>query len=343
MPNLLRSILNTCGRLLALGIVIAIGYAGYRLLVPSIVTLPPITTPPAFNIDYAYYFPPVQTWNGLNIPDEINKDIKDIKNAGFGGIKIGFHFNQTNTISQDLVNKATKAGIYPLGILIGHDQKSKDRAFTESELKDWESFTRENVRKFKNSIYFWEVWNEPNMTELRFRYGTPQEFLDLLERTYNIIKKENPQAQVIVNSDMSDRESRTFTEEFLSLNSSPYYDILSLHPYGGGDTLLEENIFNERIAQQQAVMEKYHVTKPLMISEIGQPDEKIGELKQADLAEFAFNNAFQKNLPIVWFNYSDKRLSNIDGQTGWGIVRTDGSFKPAYERLKRLMESKKMI
>ena len=114
----------------------------------------------------------------------IKKDLQDIKAAGFEGIKLSFHFKANNYISDRIALKAAEVGLYPIGILLGHSVKPKDRAFTEKEMTQWEAFVGDEVKKNKNYIYFWEVWNEPAMTELRFRYGTPAEYLELLKLAY---------------------------------------------------------------------------------------------------------------------------------------------------------------
>ena len=297
----------------------------------SSIKLVPPENPPFFSVIYTYYFNPLFTFSF----EEIKNDIKNIKNAGFEGVKINFAFRQDNFISEEIAQIAAKNSLYPIGQLIGHREKPKERAFTNEELSKWEEFVRSEVRKNKDIIYFWEIWNEPCMVDMQFRYGTPAEYLELLKRTQKIIKEENPSAKIIVTADTGVREASAFTNEFLALGGGKYFDFLSFHPYTTDKDLgLEEMIFNKKMAEEQQLLVKYHINKPLWISEIGYPNSEFGEDGQAQRAETAFKTAYNNKIPIVWLHYSDRRLSTIDGKTGWGLVREDNTFKPAYEKIK---------
>jgi hypothetical protein len=190
---------------------------------------------------------------------------------------------------------------------------------------------RSEVKQNKNIIYFWEVWNEPAMTEMSFRYGTPAEYLELLERTQKIIKEENPLAKIIVTADYTDTEAETFTDEFLRLGGAKYLDYLSFHPYNALDSQGPYNL-EETIAQEKALAKTYN--KPLWITEIGYPASDSSEARQAELALTVFKAAYENKIPIVWFYWSDRRLASVDGKTGWGLVREDNSVKPAYENIR---------
>ena len=314
---------------------------GAYLLIKSLffsasASLSPIKTVPAFSVSYVVSGNSL--W-GLGAMSDIKDNMKIIKEAGFGGIKVGFNLNQSHSDQGAVINEAAKNGLYSIGLFSGHNVKPADRAFSEDEMNNWQEMVRSNVRKYKNTVYFWEIWNEPNMTALRFRYGTPQEYLELLKTTSAIIRQENPNAQIIMNTDMGDRESSTFTEALMALNPEPYYDILSLHPYGSNDAEIDETIFKKHLSDQKSMMQRFSIDKPLMISEIGQPSGNIGETEQMSRAEMAFRTANHQNIPIVWLHFSDKLTASIDGKSGWGLMRLDGSAKPVFDALKSYIKS----
>jgi len=311
-------------------------YFGYNLYLQMSAKLAVPTKPPAFSVSYLYYFPSTDIFNSMGQNEEVKTDLENIKNAGFNGIKLNFCFRQNN-LSSDLIAKAAaKRGLYPIGQLVGHDQKPKDRAFTPEELADWENFVREEVKKNKDIIYFWEVWNEPSMTEMRFRYGTPAEYLELLKRTQKVIKEENGAAKIIVTSDYTDEGAEKFTNEFLSLGGADYLDYLSFHPFNAIDPKARYDL-SETISQEKELAKKYN--KPLWITEIGTPDSDSDEAHQADTALMLFKTANENKIPIVWFYWSDRRVRTVDGKTGWGLVRKDNSFKPSYEKLKSFIST----
>jgi len=318
----------------------AIAYFGHKLfIVPQITRLPVPEKIPSFSVDYLYR---IQSTSSIfftfgseqvtasDLGDAIKRDMQDIRAAGFEGVKVSFNFKANNYFSDRIVLKAAEVGLYPIGIVTGHGVKPKDRAFTEKEMTEWEVFVKDEVRKSKNFIYFWEVWNEPNMTELRFRYGTPAQYVDLLKKTREIIKEENPSAKIIVTADYTDTQAEAFTDEFLKLGGANYFDYLSFHPYNAIDPKARFNL-TETIAQEKMLAKKYN--KSLLISEIGTPDSESSETQQAEIALTLFQTAYENKIPIIWFHWSDRRLPSVDGKTGWGLVREDNTLKPAYEKI----------
>lgn len=310
-------------------------YVGFHLYLQFSAKLTVPTKPPAFGVSYIYYFSSAGPIDSVKQNEEVKTDLKNIKDAGFDGIKLNYYFRQNNLVS-DLIAKATaERKMYPIGQFTGHTAKPKDRAFTAEELAEWKDFVRYEVKKNKDIIYFWEVWNEPSMTEI-FRYGTPAEYLELLKETSKIIKEENPLAKIIVTVDYTDDQSEKFTNEFLRLGGADYLDYLSFHPYNAVeiDPMSRYNL-SQIISQEKVLSEKYN--KPLWISEIGAPDSVLGEDQQAEFALNLFKTAYENKIPIVWFHWSDRRISIVDNKTGWGLVRKDNTFKPAYEKIKNFI------
>lgn len=323
MKKLIRTILVVAS-LFALTIV------GWVLYSRNTIKLAVPINPPKFSVGYYYSWQSTSIVAQTNIDQEIVHDIQEIQKAGFTGIKINFSFRQNNSTANSIAVTAAKNGLYPIGQLIGHTAKPATRAFTADELTEWENFVRAEVRNNKDRIYFWEVWNEPSMIEL-FRYGTPAEYLELLKRSQQIIKQENPAAKIIVTADYTDTTAEEFTNEYLSLGGAAYFDYLSFHPYNALDPNSRYTLA-ETLAQEKALATKYN--RPLWISEIGSPDSGSNEAGQAAKALTVFRAAQENNIPIVWFHWSDRRLLSVDGQTGWGLVRPDNSFKPAYETIR---------
>jgi len=336
---------------LILSVFVLVGAAGYYyefIYLASFVRLSPPASPPFFSVYYVYTIQPTSpltvdfgSENVLitGVGEKMDDDLRNIRQMGFDGVKLSFHFRGNNYFSERVAQKAAKANLYPIGILMGHGVKPKERAFTEDELREWESFVRNEVRATKDVIYFWEVWNEPDID--MFRYGTPEEFLTLLNRTYMVIKEENPQARVIVTLDAFDRQPREFSEGLLSLGGGDYFDILSFHPYAA-NPYIREDVFNMSITKEKEMLVKYGSRWPLWMTEIGQPTSEVSEERQAELAELVFRTAYSERIPVVWLQYSDQRDPyKIGDGTGWGLLDTDGNPKPAYEKVKTVIEESK--
>ena len=324
-------------------IILAIGtfFAYHYIYIPMTTKLSIPENIPFYSVQYHYRLEPVSLINfkfgsesvsSFKLSSAIGNDLDNIKEAGFQGIKLEFYFRQNNYISNRIALKAAQKGLYPIGLLAGHNVKPKDRVFTEEELKEWESFVRQEVRKNKNRIYYWEVWNEPDIG--LFWYGESKDYLILLKRTYKVIKEENPDAKVIVTLDAQDKNRSEFSYELLSLGGEDYFDILSFHPYAG-HPFIREDIFNESIIKEREMLAKYNNKWPLWISEIGQPSSEVGEEEQGRLAEFVFTRTSEEKIPMIWFFYSDQRAYLLsDGTYGWGLYNQEGNPKPFFERIK---------
>jgi hypothetical protein len=276
-----------------------------------------------------------------SIPDkkEIEKDIKIIKEAGFEGIKLEFvygsAFGSLNKITSWIAKKAAVENLYVLGLLSGHQSKLKGRAFNERELAQWENFVAKTVREHKSTIYFWEVWNEPDIDY--FCYGSPKEYLELLKRTYQVIKRENPQAKVVIAMGSGYQESFDYLKELLSLGAGEYFDILGFHPIAGRPYFIQEPIIKDSIKRMKEIQSEYRNRWPLWITEIGQPSyDEIDEEKQAKIAEMLLKTVKENQVPVVWFHFSDEiPASEI---LGWGLVRGNNEPKPVLEVFKKFMK-----
>jgi len=307
-----------------------------------VIKLPVPQEPPFFSVHYSFNFPSIFTFSSVanyQAPGkQIEEDIKEMKEMGFGGVKMSFNFRQNNALAEEAALTTAQEGMYPIGIFMGHQQKPIDRAFTEDELKEWENFVRDEVKTNKNIIYFWEIWNEPSMTEL-FRYGTPEEYTKLVKRTSKIIREENPEAKIIVTIDENNKGSAEFTNKALSLGIGDYFDYLSFHPYAA-NPYIQQDKFLEQIESQKALLKRNGNRWKLWISEIGQPNSEVGLEKQAELGKLVFETAKKENIPMVWLGYTDQRLPNnikIGDGSGWGIIAHDGSQKPIYDVIKAMI------
>ena len=124
-----------------------LGYLSYQLfLVPAMTRLPIPSELPFYSVDYVFYLmaksPSYISLGSQEIPatdltNIVLKDLKDIKNAGFGGVKISFNFKLNNYIQDRIALKAAQVGLYPIGMLSGGNYKPKGRVFNEEEMKAW--------------------------------------------------------------------------------------------------------------------------------------------------------------------------------------------------------------
>ena len=341
----MKKILKIIFSIIALLIFLIVGYHLYQLyIVPKITKLDvPTLSYPRQSVYYRYsvhLYGLMANFGGQNmfisqIDTVVEKDMKNIKSAGFDGVKLNYHFQNNNYIANQIAAKAAKEGLYPIGMLGGSQTIPWGQAFTPKEMTQWQNYIRGEVSTNKNIIYYWEIWGEPSL----YKYGSPEEFVQLLKVTYPIIKKANPNAKVIVTLGAEGRDT-SFEDEVLALGGGDYFDILSFHPYGA-NPYLQEEIVKEAISHEQLVVAKYNNRWPLVISEIGQPTSEVSEEEQARLAKFLYAEAAKNNIPVTWFYWSDTHLLKNE-KTGdganWGLIRFDGTERPVFEAIRAYLK-----
>jgi len=161
--------------------------------------------------------------------------------------------------------------------------------------------------------------------------------LEFLKRTYQVIKRENSQAKVVIAMGSGYQESFDYLKELLSLGAGEYFDILGFHPIAGRPYFIQEPIIKDSIKRMKEIQSEYRNRWPLWITEIGHPSyDEIDEEKQAKIAEMLLKTVKENQVPVVWFHFSDEiPASEI---LGWGLVRENNEPKPILEVFKNFMK-----
>lgn len=345
IPNLKNNLVAVVIGVLVVLLIAGYGFYQFRVAHNAKLNIPSFSFP-ASNVYYRYS----SRLNGLTVTfggqtmslfkviSEIGNDMKRIKSAGFSGVRLGYVFQSNNYLADQAAIKASEQGLYPVATLGGSYTIPRGQAFTPEEMTEWQNYVRNEVDTNKNIIYFWEIWGEPSLNE--DRYGSPEEFVQLLKVTYPIIKKANPNAKVIVTlgAEASDRSG--FDDQVFALGGGDYFDDLSFHPYAANPYLQEDQV-KSAIAHERALLTKYGNRWPLVITEIGQPVSEVGEAEQARLAKFLYTEAAKNKIPVTWFYWSDEHLlkdeKTSDG-SNWGLIRFDGTERPILAAIKEFLQ-----
>ncbi|MEW6357628.1 MAG: carbohydrate binding domain-containing protein [Planctomycetota bacterium] len=113
-------------------------------------------------------------------------------------------------------------------------------AWLPRDWAEWEDYVARTVRRYKKDIHIWEIWNEPNLTEwLIPREGQTraQAYVELLQHTTPIVRREDPAATVIgacVAGAMREKSpARQFAFDIIDLGALRLMDVFSFHEYIG--------------------------------------------------------------------------------------------------------------
>ena len=245
-----------------------------------------------------------------------------------------------------MVATAKRHGITLYGLLAYWAPWAK--AYTPEGIDDYCRFAAAAAERYRADIQHWEVWNEPNIF---FWQGPSDLYADLLKKSYDAIKKANPNALVLGCSTAG--IDHGFIRRTMELGAP--FDILTIHPY-------RENLDDRRfIAELRQVADLAKrpdgALRPVWITEMGWathvPHNAMGQdfrvttqRDQATLLARSYLDAILSRVApnISWYDFRNDGTDAFNFEHNMGIVTRDFRPKPAYRAfatLTRLLRGKR--
>jgi hypothetical protein len=203
------------------------------------------------------------------------------------------------------------------------------------------------VRRYGSRVAAWEIWNEPN---LDYFFITPQpvaEYAEIVKAGYRAAKAADPSATIVAGS-LADADFE-FTEGAYRRGVKGHFDAWSVHPYSGDRSPLHRNedqyirySFVRGVPAVRDVMLREGDDKPIWLTEFGWStcsvrnarsyENCVSESTQAEYLTEAYRQMRSWSyVPVgVWYNLRDRSSDLGDRVSNYGLVRHDGSEKPAY-------------
>ena len=225
-------------------------------------------------------------------------------------------------------------------------------------------------RYSKKGVHAYEIWNEPNLGLFWKPSADPEYYVRLLKGAYVAIHEVDSSATVITGglaptdtkgTSMSPRE---FVENIYKYGGKNYFDAVGFHPYSFP---LSPNEYNKTSAWSQMNDTNWSVlgimksnndgNKKIWITEYGAPTggpgseakgeegyyvwnvpDHVTEKYQAEILESAVEKTreYVWDGPMFWYSYKDLGIDTSTKENFFGLLRRDGSKKPAYFMLKKL-------
>lgn len=224
-----------------------------------------------------------------------------------------------------MIEIAQQHGISIYGLLdYWSDWTKKD---TEEGVEDYCRWARQVVRRYKDRIHHWEIWNEPNI----FFWSGPKElYAKLLTKAYEAIKAEDPTAIVMGCSTAG--IDTGFIKDVMKWGGK--FDALTIHPYRGE---LEDVGFRKELQDVKALVDR----RPVWITEIGFPSELVygySERNQASLVARVYLSTLASRAAanVSWYDFRNDGNNPFYNEHNFGLIRADFQPKPAYRALATL-------
>ena len=220
-----------------------------------------------------------------------------------------------------LVDTANRHGI-SVYALVGY-WTPWTKPYEEEGFKDYCTFLRELVKRYKGRIKHWEIYNEPNIF---FWSGPHDRYPALLKMAYEAVKSEDPDAQVLGCS-TAGIDTRFIQ---MCLDAHAPLDVLTIHPYRG--TLNEQTFMNELESTRKQIG-----GRPVWITEMGWPTipGNASERQQAALLARSYLSAIGSGASqnICWYDFRNDGWNPYYNEENFGITCQDLTPKPAYRAL----------
>ncbi len=159
-------------------------------------------------------------------------------------------------------------------------------------MEDYKEFLRALVERYDGDgvedmpglrypVKYWEIMNEPAMqgrdpSGLKFFYGTPEEYLEILKASYSAIKEADPEAKVVMGGMAGMHEQFVEFWEPIMGEAGNYFDIANIHSIDTDER--REDLF---VLKFKRFLKKHGVEKPIWVTEaqFGPLDFELGKRK----------------------------------------------------------------
>ncbi|NTV65807.1 MAG: hypothetical protein HGA65_20050, partial [Oscillochloris sp.] len=185
------------------------------------------------------------------------------------------------------------------------------------------------VRRYKDRVHYWQVWNEPDNAAYWGPKPDPTAYAALLKATYTAIKAADPSAQVLIAGMVAPEPALSFLRQVQASGAWGAFDIIALHPYTDPLGPEQGQIGVIGIGAVRGLAEAFGA-KPIWVSEFG------WSTGPADRAASGVDQATQGNYlvrgmallraagaeRVLWYNLKDSGASrNLYGLIGYDTSR----------------------
>lgn len=204
-------------------------------------------------------------------------------------------------------------------------------------------------------IHTWEIWNEPNIDAFWLPAPDPAAYTRLLQASYTAIKASDPQA-IVISGGLSPADNtaghiapRDFLTAMYQDGARNYFDALSYHPFSY--PVLPDDVTAWSSWSQMSDLDPSirsimvangDGNKQVWATEYGTPSGGASNLNET-LQALSFKQALEQmgNKPwlgaMFFHTYRDSPGDPNQATNDFGIIRTDGSRKPAYGELQNML------
>ena len=225
-------------------------------------------------------------------------------------------------------------------------------------------------RYSSQGIHTWEIWNEPNITQFWLPAPSTKNYSLLLKDSYTAIKTVDSSATVIsaglspATTSNGDIAPTDFLSGLYKNGAGAYFDAVGMHPYSfpvPPSTFESWNAWSQMsatsVSLRSIMVANGDSSKKIWITEVGAPTggpgvmatatnyqlgnspDHVDEALQAKIIQDAITTVqtYSWAGPLFIYSYKDNGAAPTTIENFFGLLRYDGSPKPAYTVFKSLI------
>ncbi|MDW8147521.1 MAG: glycosyl hydrolase [Roseiflexaceae bacterium] len=290
----------------------------------------------------------------MHVPADI------VARLGVGWVREDFHWFRIQpapdvpydwTFTDEAVRALSRRGLNILGV-IGHPPGwatpfpgdiPHGVSFYAPDPQQFAAFAAAVAQRYRNYIFHWEIWNEPDNPLFWKPAPDPVAYATLLRLAATAIRLVNPQATILIGGIYSFEPS--FLRQVAAADAWESFDILAIHPYVSPSAPEIGNLV-AGVEAARSVAEQYGA-RPIWVTEIGWSSghgdrDAAGLVNEQDQANFLvratlllWRAGVEK---IFWYTLKDDP-GNPYGLVGLGVGYFDYSrLKPSFTAYRVMVE-----
>lgn len=221
---------------------------------------------------------------------------------------------------------------------------------TTAQRAAYADFARRAAERYRGVVDAWELWNEPNLDQFWAPTPSVAAYGALIREAYPVVKAADPGVPVIAggtgwSGGAPDVPSNSWYSQLYAQGNRTSFDAVNVHPYQDIGWARGGQLFTGGemgpVASIRATMNAYgDGAKAIWGTEAGFPTAGGGNVTEQEQAKWlapTFSGWIDQTTsrgrtgPLFYYTLLDYGPSR---EGSFGLVRTDGTAKPAYAALK---------
>jgi hypothetical protein len=211
--------------------------------------------------------------------------------------------------------------------------------FAAPSTSEWKHFVRLVVKRYRNDVDVWEIWNEPDSTTY-LQPNNWKTYRPLLKTGSAMIREYDPDA-IVLNGAIADIADHSFTKKLYD-NGARYFDELNVHLYYC-DEYRDDNKSLQRLQEDwesfRKMVSRQRANEPMWITELGCSTGLDGVTKKFVKQYFRVATklllSYNQVRPILLYTFRDRPYLEVY-EAEFGLLTDDLTNKPAWRWYKLL-------